>query len=261
MRLELGTFVRPAEETGTGTPGSRRCWGTSPALPPACCSWTPASARPATDTEAWYRPRRIMIEEALHAVGLAIDDVDLVVNCHLHFDHIGGNPVLGGQPDPLSARRARHRSHHRLHGARIWSTSPVPVTSCSTARPRSRPASTSSRRRATSTATSRWCFECDDGSIVLAGQSHDTASQWSADALAARAAHLGHEHRCPGESVDVPAAGVRSQAGRLRPRRRRLAPLKHAELGQGFPCGRCSADRGRGIGLWICAAAAVPGRP
>ena len=37
--------------------------------------------------------------------------------------------------------------------------------------------------------------ECDDGSVVLAGQAHDTTSQWSADVLAARAAELGHEPR------------------------------------------------------------------
>ena len=34
--------------------------------------------------------------------------------------------------------------------------------------------------------------ECDDGSVVLAGQAFDSASQWSADALAARATALGH---------------------------------------------------------------------
>jgi N-acyl homoserine lactone hydrolase len=38
---------------------------------------------------------------------------------------------------------------------------------------------------------------CDDGSVVLAGQSHDTASAWSADALAARARDLGHGEPLP----------------------------------------------------------------
>lgn len=35
-------------------------------------------------------------------------------------------------------------------------------------------------------------LECDDGSIVLAGQAHGVASQWSADVLAAQADGLGH---------------------------------------------------------------------
>ena len=40
-------------------------------------------------------------------------------------------------------------------------------------------------------------LECDDGSIVLAGQAHDVASDWSADVLAARARQLGHEPPLP----------------------------------------------------------------
>jgi N-acyl homoserine lactone hydrolase len=39
--------------------------------------------------------------------------------------------------------------------------------------------------------------ECEDGAIVLAGQSHDTASAWSADALAASAITLGHTEPLP----------------------------------------------------------------
>ena len=39
--------------------------------------------------------------------------------------------------------------------------------------------------------------ECDDGSVVLAGQSHDTASAWSADALAASASAWGHSEPLP----------------------------------------------------------------
>ena len=38
---------------------------------------------------------------------------------------------------------------------------------------------------------------CHDGSIVLAGQSYDTASEWSADALAVAARELGHEDPLP----------------------------------------------------------------
>jgi N-acyl homoserine lactone hydrolase len=39
--------------------------------------------------------------------------------------------------------------------------------------------------------------ECADGSVVLAGQSHDTASAWSADVLATSAAAWGHEQPLP----------------------------------------------------------------
>ncbi len=40
-------------------------------------------------------------------------------------------------------------------------------------------------------------LQCEDGSIVLAGQAHDTASQWSADVLAAHARDRGHEPPLP----------------------------------------------------------------
>jgi len=40
-----------------------------------------------------------------------------------------------------------------------------------------------------------------DGTVVLAGQSHDTASAWSADALAARAPDLGHAPPLPDAPV------------------------------------------------------------
>ena len=40
-----------------------------------------------------------------------------------------------------------------------------------------------------------------DGTVVLAGQSHDTASAWSSDALAVRARELGHEDPLPAAPV------------------------------------------------------------
>lgn len=43
-------------------------------------------------------------------------------------------------------------------------------------------------------------LECDDGSVVLAGQAHDAASQWSADVLSARARVLGHDDPLPAAS-------------------------------------------------------------
>ena len=39
---------------------------------------------------------------------------------------------------------------------------------------------------------------CDDGSVVLAGQSHDGATAWSAETLAAAARELGHGQPLPG---------------------------------------------------------------
>lgn len=39
--------------------------------------------------DEWYRPQATAIGEALHAVGIDVDDVEAVVLSHLHFDHCG----------------------------------------------------------------------------------------------------------------------------------------------------------------------------
>lgn len=50
------------------------------------------------ETEAHYGPQRRPLEGALAAVGVTLADVSRVVNCHLHFDHCGGNPLPAGKP-------------------------------------------------------------------------------------------------------------------------------------------------------------------
>src|SRR6516165_1651224 len=39
-----------------------------------------------------------LVREALAASGTQICDLRLAANCHLHFDHCGGNPLLGTIP-------------------------------------------------------------------------------------------------------------------------------------------------------------------
>jgi len=53
---------------------------------------------------------RTPIVEALGGIGIRAEDVDLVINCHLHADHAGGNVELRGtpilvQPAELAAAR------------------------------------------------------------------------------------------------------------------------------------------------------------
>lgn len=44
--------------------------------------------------DSLYRPRRASLPDLLAKDGMAIADVAVVVNCHLHFDHCGGNPLF-----------------------------------------------------------------------------------------------------------------------------------------------------------------------
>jgi N-acyl homoserine lactone hydrolase len=50
------------------------------------------------EVDAHYRPRRVGLREALAAIGAQITDIRLAANCRLHFDHRGGNPLLGPIP-------------------------------------------------------------------------------------------------------------------------------------------------------------------
>jgi N-acyl homoserine lactone hydrolase len=95
-RVDFGYFVRPAEETATGLSRVEPCLGYLIQHPDGLLLMdTGMGNHPEVD--AHYRPRRRSLDTALTAVGMKVDDVDLVVNCHLHFDHCGGNPDLVGR--------------------------------------------------------------------------------------------------------------------------------------------------------------------
>jgi len=96
-RLDFGYFVRPADETGTGAPRVEPCLGYLVEHPGGLLVMdTGMGHDPEVDTH--YRPRRRSLGEALADVGHRPQDIQLVVNCHLHFDHCGGNPDLPGRP-------------------------------------------------------------------------------------------------------------------------------------------------------------------
>ncbi|MQA80070.1 MAG: MBL fold metallo-hydrolase [Streptosporangiales bacterium] len=195
-RLLLGTFVRPPEETGTGRPRVEAVYGYVIRHDRGLVLLDTGLGRGGEDTEAWYRPQRIPLQRALGDRGVALDQIDVVVNCHLHFDHCGGNPLLAGRPiicqreELTTARAGDYTMEHLVDypgcryellddEAEIWPGVHVIPT----------PGHGDGHQSLV--------VECDDGSVVLAGQSHDTASAWSADVLAASAPILGHAEPLP----------------------------------------------------------------
>lgn len=50
------------------------------------------------EIDTLYQPRHYPIEETLAERGLHRDDLVMVVNSHLHFDHCGNNPYFAGLP-------------------------------------------------------------------------------------------------------------------------------------------------------------------
>lgn len=196
VRLALGTFMRPAEETGSGQPRVEAVYGYLVRTPAGLVLVDTGLGRGDAETEARYRPRRTPLPAALARADTALDDIAVVVNCHLHFDHIGGNPQLAGRPIVCQRREldtARSGSYtfpelvdfagaayELLDGeAEILPDIHVIPT----------PGHVDGHQSL--------AVRCEDGTVVVAGQAHDTASAWSADVLALQAAALGHNPPVP----------------------------------------------------------------
>jgi N-acyl homoserine lactone hydrolase len=197
-RVDFGYFVRPPEETGTGHPRVDACLGYVVDHPRGLLLFdTGMGSHP--DVDAYYRPRRVGLREALAATGVQTADLSIAANCHLHFDHCGGNPLLG--PIPVFVQAAELDAALRTQDYTLPElvepsrfeqvTGEVEVLPGVFLMPT--PGHTAGHqslivRRA-------------DGAVILAGQTHDTATQYGADQLAWRARHDGHGAPLP----DIPA--------------------------------------------------------
>lgn len=193
-RVDFGYFVRPAEETITGRARVEPCLGYVVSHPQGTILFdTGMGADPEAD--ARYRPRRVALEDALAAAGTSLAALTHAANSHLHFDHCGGNPRLGRLPVVVQGTEldtARRTPGYTLpdliQGSRfepatgeaeiLPGVSVIPTPGHSDGHQ-----SLIVRRR--------------DGVVVVAGQSHDTATQYAADQLAWRARRDGHDHAPP----------------------------------------------------------------
>ena len=196
-RVDFGYFVRPPEETGTAHARVESILGYVVARPQGGFLLFDTGMGSDPDVDRHYRPTRHPLGEALGRVGVTIDQVRLVVNCHLHVDHCGGNPELAGRPvfvqrteletaqvtadytlpeliDFPAARYERLDGEAEIEpGILVFPT----------------PGHTAGHQSL--------LVRRDDGTVVLAGQSHESASAFSADALARRARDAGAEDPLP----------------------------------------------------------------
>jgi N-acyl homoserine lactone hydrolase len=196
-RVDFGYFVRPAEETGTGHPRVEPCLGYLVDHPRGILLFdTGMGSHPEVD--ARYRPRRNGLGEALAAVGAKAADLTVAANCHLHFDHCGGNPLLG--PIPVftqaaeldAALRTPHYTLPELIEPSRFETVTGEVEVLPGVFLMPTPGHTDGHQSLV--------IRRDDGAVVLAGQSHDTATHFAADQLAWRARRDGHGQPLP----DIP---------------------------------------------------------
>jgi N-acyl homoserine lactone hydrolase len=194
-RVDFGYFVRPAEETGTGASRVEPCLGYLVRHPNGLVLFdTGMGSHPEVD--AHYRPRRRALPEALAAAGASVAEVTLVVNCHLHFDHCGGNPSLAGRPvvaQRIELALARSVDYTLpelvdapgLHYLEVDGEAEVlpGVIVVPT------PGHTAGHQSL--------LVRLGDGTVIVAGQSHDTASAYGADVLAWKARRDHHDAALP----------------------------------------------------------------
>ncbi|MEV6947229.1 N-acyl homoserine lactonase family protein [Streptomyces sp. NPDC051172] len=195
-RLDLGYFIRPASEIGGPQPRVEPVLAYLVQHDRGLILFDTGIGKADPETEAHYRPRRRDLQDALAAAGVVLDDISLVANCHLHFDHCGGNPLLGGKPilvqdiELATARNGDHTfdelidfpaaSYEELSGeAEVWPGVWIIPT----------PGHTQGHQSLV--------LRQGDGTVVLAGQAHDFASHYASDQLAHRAARDGVEQPLP----------------------------------------------------------------
>jgi len=196
-RLDLGYFIRPAPEVGGSEPRVDAALGYLVRHERGLLVFDTGIGVADQETEAHYRPRRRPLAGALAEAGAGPDDITLVVNCHLHFDHCGGNPELAGKPilvqpaELAAARRPGYTvpgvvdfagaDYREIAGeAEVWPGVWIIPTPGHTAGHQS------------------LVVRQDDGTVVLAGQAHDLSTGYGAAHLARRAAMDGAAPPLPG---------------------------------------------------------------
>ncbi len=185
-RVRLGRFVRPPRETGTGQARVEIVLGYLVRHPSGTVLLDTGIGEAGPETEEWYRPERVALPDALGAVGARLSDVTLIVNCHLHFDHCGGNRLMPGTPIVTQRRElaAAHEEDYTVpelvdyEGAAYEQVDgEVELLPGLLVVPT--PGHTEGHQSVV--------VRCEDGTVVLAGQSHEQASGFGADALAVQA--------------------------------------------------------------------------
>lgn len=145
------------------------------------------------DVEEHFSPVRWPVEGHLQALGIGMDEVRVVGNCHLHFDHAGGNAKFPNVP--ILAQRAEHRAAASVEdytipgiadfpGARYeLLEGDAPVWDGVTIVPS--PGHTDGHQSLV--------VETRQGRVVLAGQSFNRASDYAHARLAQELRHAGYQ--------------------------------------------------------------------
>jgi N-acyl homoserine lactone hydrolase len=194
QRVDFGYFVRPASETGTGGPRVEPCLGYLVSHPQGVLLFdTGMGSDPQAD--AHYRPRRIGLPEALAVVGCQVAGLSLATNCHLHFDHCGGNPLLGAIP--VFVQRAELDTARAEPGYTLPELIEASRFELVVGQAEVLPGVLLMPTPGHTGGHQSLVVRRSDGVVIVAGQSHDTATHYAADQLAWRAIRDGHGQPLP----------------------------------------------------------------
>lgn len=179
QRLNLGYVLKPAEATGTGRPQVVPILAYFIAHPDGGILFDAGVAPLDDETEAYYRPHRIELIDALETAGRSLSDVRVVVPCHLHFDHIGdqsqlfGRPVVVQQAELDAAREPGYTVPRLAEDAGIsWEAIEGEEELMEGVRILPTPGHTAGHQSLV--------IRAEEGTLVLAGQALETASDYSA---------------------------------------------------------------------------------
>jgi N-acyl homoserine lactone hydrolase len=136
--------------------------------------------------DARYRLQRRSLPDAMAAAGTTVADITHVANCHLHYDHCGGNPAFMRRP--IFTQRTELATARQTRGYTIPElVDPTTVTyeeidGDAEVLPGvlivPTPGHTAGHQSLVVRRT--------DGTIIVAGQSHDTSTSYGTDVLNSR---------------------------------------------------------------------------
>lgn len=179
QRLNLGYVLKPAEATGTGHPQVIPILAYYVNHPDGGVLFDAGIAPLDPETEAFYRPHRLDLAETLERNGRSLSDVRVVVPCHLHFDHVGDLGQLVGRP--VVVQRIEHQlaeePGYTVEGlvgddTISWELIEGEEELMDGLRVVPTPGHTAGHQSLV--------VRAEEGTLVLAGQAFDTASEYSA---------------------------------------------------------------------------------
>ncbi|MEU6854054.1 N-acyl homoserine lactonase family protein [Actinacidiphila alni] len=189
-RLDLGWFVRPNSETGDGRPRVEPALAYLVDHGGELLLFDTGIGAADPETDAHYRPYRRPLAAALGDAGVTTADIALVVNCHLHFDHIGGNPLFPGTP-LLTQRAELALARGGGHTVEELVDFPGAVFEELDGEAELRPGLWILPTPGHTAGHQSLVLRRPDGTVILAGQTHTSASDFAAAELAARARSAG----------------------------------------------------------------------